>query len=225
MKKETPFPFNLDFFEMFVHELKSPLSVLQYQINALEKNESTDQIQKTLSQVIQFIDDSLHLKEVESHHKFKFEWSSWNRLLNNSLDRLSSRMKFFNVQIEEDPLEEDLLVYVDSRWMGLCLSQLILNSLEHSPHQGKVFLNTQIQNNHLLFSVTDEGKGLPEEIKPEEIFKKFKKFRPSGTGLGLFIAQSIVQAHGGNIQVESKKNQGCRFFFSLPHVKAIKKAS
>ncbi|WP_225913781.1 sensor histidine kinase [Leptolyngbya ohadii] len=74
---------------------------------------------------------------------------------------------------------------------------------------------------HLLFSVTDEGRGIPSE-KLESIFGRFQQVDSSdsrqkgGTGLGLAICRSIVQQHGGDIWAESEIGQGSTFYFTLP---------
>ena len=219
--KKSQFPFDLDFFEIFVHDLKSPLSVLKYQIDTIQDKKLKETLKVHLSQVLQFIDDGLHIKELDEHNQFKFEKYSWNKILKESLEKLSSKISISNVQVHWTPLKPDIYVSVDPKWFRRALSQLILNSIEHSPKEGTIFLKT---SKDFLFSITDQGKGLPKDIQPKKIFKKFQSFRTQGTGLGLFIAQRIVQAHGGHIQVESSP-KGCKFFFSLPQKEDIQKAS
>jgi PAS domain S-box-containing protein len=101
------------------------------------------------------------------------------------------------------------------------LTNLLSNAIKFSPAHSVIKLAAQAQSEGVLFSVTDQGRGIPSD-KLEIIFGRFQQVDVSdsrqkgGTGLGLAICQSIVQQHGGNIWAESTPGQGSTFYFTLP---------
>jgi two-component system NtrC family sensor kinase len=84
-------------------------------------------------------------------------------------------------------------------------------------YQPTVFLSTKRRDNYVLISVKDNGNGIPEQIR-EKIFQPFFTTKPTGqgTGLGLSLSYDIVKAHGGELKVETKENQGSEFVIHLP---------
>jgi two-component system, NtrC family, sensor histidine kinase PilS len=81
--------------------------------------------------------------------------------------------------------------------------------------QGRLSLNIDRRNGEVLITSTDSGPGIPPEER-RLIFQPFVSKKPGGTSLGLSIAQRIVIAHGGRIDLESAPDQGSRFIISLP---------
>jgi signal transduction histidine kinase len=108
----------------------------------------------------------------------------------------------------------------DAERLRQVLSNLIDNAVKYSPAGGEVRVKTRAQNGRVEIAVSDRGPGIPPE-QQRLIFEKFgraklgDKTKP-GTGLGLFIARSIAEAHGGAIRVESTPNRGATFTLTLP---------
>lgn len=141
--------------------------------------------------------------------------------------RTIAERKGINIEVDLD----DRLppVNIDGERVGQVLDNLLGNALKFTPEGGRVavsaFLRDGNMPNHfndkgkslMEVSVSDTGCGIPKE-GIVEIFDKFKKLDGSdqGTGLGLYIARSIVNAHGGDIWVESEQGKGSSFFFTLP---------
>jgi len=97
-------------------------------------------------------------------------------------------------------------------------SNLVGNALKFTPQGGCVTLTAEPQGAMVRFAVLDTGPGIAPEHLPR-IFDRFWKNETSGTrgtGLGLFIAKGIVEAHQGRIWVESSIGQGAAFYFTLP---------
>lgn len=110
---------------------------------------------------------------------------------------------------------------VDAAKLQQVLLNLIANAVEHSAPGQRVWLSSRWENQHLVFAVRDEGPG----IAPEEQARLFTAFgrvstrktaQERSTGLGLAIARRVVEAHGGQIGVESAPGHGATFFFSVP---------
>ncbi len=116
--------------------------------------------------------------------------------------------------------EKDIpLALVDRGYIERVLANLIANALKFSPEEAPVVVAARKEGAVALISVEDKGVGIP----PDELQYIFERYRmgtfsrqAGGSGLGLFIAKSIVKAHGGNIWVESTVGKGSTFFFTLP---------
>jgi signal transduction histidine kinase len=97
-------------------------------------------------------------------------------------------------------------------------SNLVGNAVKFTPEHGTITVRAVEEEGGVHFSVTDTGPGIPESELPH-LFERYwqaKKTSGTGAGLGLYIAQGIIGAHGGRIWVESKVGQGTTFHFTLP---------
>ena len=103
------------------------------------------------------------------------------------------------------------------------MANFITNAIKFSPPETEVMVATDIHEEHIRFSVRDQGPGISEDDQ-KLLFREFQTLsaRPTGgeksTGLGLAIAQKLVHLHGGRIGVASELGKGSTFFFMLPMV-------
>jgi signal transduction histidine kinase len=110
---------------------------------------------------------------------------------------------------------------MDSRLVGRVLNNLINNALRHTPPGGEVEVRLSREGDSARVEVIDTGEGIPADDLPY-IFDRFYRSEKSrsrstgGAGLGLAIARGVVEAHGGIIEVESRRGQGAKFTFTLP---------
>ena len=112
-------------------------------------------------------------------------------------------------------------LFLDAERMTRVLGNLVSNALRHTPADGHITLKAQAREGAVQIRVEDTGEGIPAEALPN-IFKRLYRVdaartqREGETGLGLAIAQKIVEAHGGTIGVESALGQGTTFTITLP---------
>ncbi len=109
-------------------------------------------------------------------------------------------------------------VAADAERVGLVLSNLIANAIRHTGAGGEVVLEASRSGDRVRFEVRDTGEGIPREYL-ERIFERFFRVPgrgAGGVGLGLYLVREIVQAHGGEVGVESEPAKGSRFWFTLP---------
>ena len=94
---------------------------------------------------------------------------------------------------------------------------LMLNGVEAMKDSGgELTIKAELgQDGHLLISVSDTGVGLPVET-PDEIFSAFFTTKPQGSGMGLAISRSIIEAHGGRLWASANDGRGATFYFTLP---------
>lgn len=114
-------------------------------------------------------------------------------------------------------------VYADHDMILRVLTNLLDNAIKFAPRQGHITLSVAQVGNEMLFTVSDDGPGVPSEHH-QRIFERFARLEhiegTKGVGLGLAFCKLAVEAHGGRIWVESKVGQGSHFKFTLPLAEA-----
>ena len=120
-------------------------------------------------------------------------------------------------------IDEELLIDADRAEIKRVITNLCGNALNYTNKGGAIEIYVKAQSGDLIFSVSDNGNGIPKEDIPH-LFMRFSqgtsKKRSTGTGLGLYLSRQIIEAHGGKIWVESKVNKGSEFSFLLTNVVA-----
>jgi K+-sensing histidine kinase KdpD len=116
------------------------------------------------------------------------------------------------------------IVDADPRWIKQVFRNIIDNSIKYSLDGGLVVIRGETRTSDVVVSISDQGVGIsPEDLIP--LFERYFRVKSpvsmhvSGTGLGLPVARSIVESHGGRIWAESKLGQGTTIYFSLPLLK------
>jgi signal transduction histidine kinase len=109
-------------------------------------------------------------------------------------------------------------VAADPERLALVLSNLVSNAMRHTPTGGSITLAAAPAGQAVRFEVTDTGEGIPREYL-DRIFDRYFRVpgrRAGGVGLGLYLVRELVQAHGGEVGVESTPGAGSRFWFTVP---------
>jgi signal transduction histidine kinase len=214
------------------HDLRSPLTSIQgYVETLLMKHRGLDRAQ--IDEYLQIIlSDAVRLNELV--HQL-FELSKYEaRQMEPKLERFSLTELMQDVSVKYRPqaekqrialearLPEKLLpVRADIHMIERVLSNLIENALDHTPERGRVTLELEERDRRVQARVIDSGKGIAKEDIPL-IFERFysdRKVRSRserGRGLGLAIAQKILELHSSRIRVDSQPGRGSVFYFELP---------
>ena len=115
-------------------------------------------------------------------------------------------------------------IWADTTRVSHVFANLLSNALKHTPPGGKVTVSARAEENGVVISITDTGKGIPSEYLPR-IFEQFFRVPDQGTqtgaGLGLAIVKEIVEAHGGTVSADSIEGKGSTFSFTLRRVDPI----
>jgi signal transduction histidine kinase len=101
------------------------------------------------------------------------------------------------------------------------LDNLVNNAIKYAPRGGDIVVGGEMDDRYITVYVRDSGVGIAED-ELEHVFERFYRVndamskKTKGTGLGLYLAKAIVEAHGGTIRVKSKPGLGSTFYFTLP---------
>ena len=112
-------------------------------------------------------------------------------------------------------------VKVEPQLMENVFTNLIENAIKYSPNGGQISISGKKEDHQVKVKVADQGIGISKEDMGH-LFEKFQRVKESqsqriqGTGLGLYICKSIIEAHGGKLEVSSEVGKGSKFSFTLP---------
>lgn len=210
------------------HELRTPLTSVQMGVHLLlegalgELTDSQTEVLQACRQDCERLDnlmrDLLDLSRIEAgDNQPQLEPVSVRDLLTGAVRELRLQVEAKGLRLSVDAPVDLPWVAVDRLQIERVVSNLVINALRHTK-QGEIKISAEVRENFLAVSVADTGSGIPTEYLPH-IFDKFVQVPDAptgGAGLGLTISKSIVEAHGGQISVQSQVGQGTTFTFTLP---------
>ena len=138
-----------------------------------------------------------------------------NELIEKTINLLKDEIKNAGIIIESNLDRGIPHFYFDKGQLKQVLINLLVNSVEATPPDGKIMIYTEGLNSTVRMHLKDTGVGIKAEDL-SNIFKPFFTTKTRGSGLGLAIAERIIKNHDGKISVESKEDRGTTFTLSLP---------
>lgn len=136
--------------------------------------------------------------------------------LNALLERVAGELRGtlgVSLQTELSPLPP---VMMDPEQIHSVASNLLINAAQASNQGSPVCLSSRVQNGAVEFAVRDEGCGMSREFLRDRLFRPFETTKKEGMGIGLYQSKLIVEAHAGQIEVDSQEGQGTTFRVQLP---------
>ncbi len=170
------------------------------------------------------LEELLTISRIESGKaRMDQQATSSHQLVFESVDPFHRAAQDRGITLTTD-LGEDLPeVIADSKLIGQVFANLLSNALKYTDPGGTVCISAHAADDAVIFSVSDTGKGIPNQYLQkilEQFFRVPGQEANSGAGLGLSIVQEIVAAHGGTVNVESAEGAGSTFRFSLKRADA-----
>lgn len=221
-----------NFISMVSHELRTPLNSIMGFSDIL-RSESAGPLTATQREFLDYVYHSAqHLRSLVSdilvlssmdagHFPLTHDQLLPGALARQVVNELSATAAQMEIDLSCHVASDLPTVYGDAvRIQQVCIN-LVDNALKFTPPGGSVHLAVRRDGEGILFSVSDTGPGIPPEDQPR-VFERFFQSVSSptaatkGSGLGLTIAQQLVELHGGRLWLESRMGQGATFFFSLP---------
>ncbi len=212
------------------HELRTPITALKTFVELMQgpaandleaQTEFLNESQAQLDRLSWITANLLDLSRLDAHLvQLEIEPHAADEILAAAASPFRARAQDRSIDLRVESADADLIVDCDSSRMGMALSNLIENAIKYTQDGGTVQVGASATPAGIELWVKDNGAGIAQEDLPH-IFERFYRGHhtevyPDGSGLGLAIVQSVVHAHGGRIEVESRPTQGSRFTIWLP---------
>lgn len=219
-----------EFVAMVSHDLRAPLSSIlmsaemwadgYYGGVTEQQRESAVQTCANAQRLINLVNTLLDLEKIETGQlRLDRTEVSANTVLLQSAQSVEALAAQRHLTVKINACDEMLLL--DSERIVQVLVNLLSNGIKFSPDGASIALTAVAQEDDVVFSVADQGRGIPN-VDCEKIFERFYQVSDEdrknerGIGLGLAICKKIVEEHGGRIGVESEEGRGSRFWFTIP---------
>lgn len=219
--------------ETLIHDLRSPMGAV---ISALELisdhlpeamkeaylNQSLSVAKRSSQRVISLIDSMIDVAKIESiGFKLDIQPVDIHPLIVNMIAELELVASEFDISLENSVPHDLDPIPADQDLIERVMSNLIDNAIKFSPSGSKINVSAEVTPGRIVaVAIQDEGPGIPAEFR-EKVFERFVQIpdiqgRRRGSGLGLNFCRLAVESHGGTIWVESRKEGGSTFIFTLP---------
>jgi len=224
-----------DFVSMVAHEIRSPMNSVMAQIKVIQDGLAGDVTQKQseilgrasekINGLVSLSSELLNMASREAGLiTLERKSCDMTEVIKDQIDFHQPKAQAKKIQIELGLLPDLPPVLANKQNMEEVLSNLIANAINYTPEGGRITVSARPEKHHLCISVSDTGIGIGEEDL-NRIFDRFYRVKNEktryiiGTGLGLPIVKSIVEAHDGMIQVESKTDHGSTFVVYIHFMK------
>lgn len=221
-----------EFLSNLSHELKTPLISIKGYSELLDEGvlgslndkqkKAIDAIVRNSTRLKRLIDSLLFLNIVNAGKaKYKFDPVSLKELVDQALYSLDSPIKQSRINVECNVSLYEPMIRADQDYVLQVLLHIFENSIKFTAAGGSLFIDVKSESDHLHMQVRDTGIGI-SQAQLGEIFKKFYQIdgsmtrRYGGTGLGLYICKTIIDAHGGTIWIESEEQVGTTVHITFP---------
>jgi len=222
-----------EFVSLAAHQLRTPLSAIKWALKMLIDGdlgqllpEQIEIIKKTYQsneRMVDLINDLLDVTRIEEgKYLFKLILTEIEPILQFAVNSYQEEAEKRKVILEfNKPQKMMPKVLVDVEKIRIAIQNLIDNAIKYTPQKGRVTVSLNYGKKEIGVAIKDTGVGIPEDQKARIFSKFFRgsnviKVETDGSGLGLFIAKNIIEAHGGKIRFESEEGKGTTFYFSLP---------
>jgi len=217
-----------EFINDISHDFRTPMSVLNTKLYLLRRaimdtslHHHLDIMELQVSRLETLIDGLLRLAELDARDKIYASgihvWTFIGQIRQDIMDKFPDKSHHVSIDIDATVSH----VEADEELLGLALQHILKNAFEYTPDNGHIEINAYLEGDQLHIDTHDNGIGIPES-EHHRIFERLYRIEPSrnnqtgGAGLGLAIAQRIVELHKGTIIVKSTVGEGTCFCLRIP---------
>jgi signal transduction histidine kinase len=220
-----------NFLQLVTHDLKTPVAKIQGLTEQLKRSlgsrlepkdlETMNHLFSANDELNHFISSLLELTQIDSQGiRVNLQSRDLNQLLEQVVlkHRFSAQAKQIEVRLDFEPL---FPIRLDATLISKVLSNLIDNAIKYSPERTAITLTTRESGDRVEVTIEDQGIGIPED-EIGNLFSRFYRINNDatksvkGTGLGLYLSRYFIEAHRGELSVESRPGKGTRFLIRLP---------
>ena len=201
------------------HEIKNPLASIKGAADILTDDETSaaerTEFKEILQGEIRRIDATVgEFLEFARPRELRLERMNWSNEVKQAARQMENQAQSEGVSLKID-ISDDMWISGDCEQLRQMALNLILNALEATPKGGRITVRLARARGSALLEIEDTGAGIDNDAQAH-IFEPFYTTRPSGTGLGLAVVKTIVDAHGGVVNVRSGRGEVTSFGVALP---------
>lgn len=225
-----------EFFSTISHELKTPLNIILGGLQLLISFQGecldcicgtkfmkyTHMMKQNCFRLLRLINNIIDITKIDSGYmKIKFENHNIVKVIEDITQSVSQYINYNGIEVIFDTDVEEKFMACDTEKLERIMLNLLSNAVKFTNSGGKIEVYLTDKGNTIEISVKDTGIGIPEEMRLE-IFERFRQVDSSlrrkkeGSGIGLSLVKSMVELHGGEIQVKSEVEKGSEFILFLP---------
>jgi two-component system sensor histidine kinase VicK len=221
-----------DFMANVTHEFRTPLAALEasaellldnlHSLSHAEIEELLVSLNLGIINLQTLIDNLIEAASIEAgRFKVHLQDVPFEAILNEAQEVIQPLAQKYGLQLVSEPVTEPVHVQADHRRTVQVLVNLLSNAIKHSPEHGVIQINHSIENGTLRVEVTDEGGGVPLDMR-KDLFLRFAHLETTnerarqGAGLGLSVVKAIVEAQHGEVGITDFPDGGNSFWFTLP---------
>ncbi len=222
-----------EFVSVAAHQLRTPLSGIKWTLQTILEEEDSAEIPEEImsfirkayeanDRMVNLVNDLLNVTRIEEgRYIYEPEETDLMEIVDPVIEAYKDHIRKKQIEFEvQKPAEKLPKVKVDREKITMVVQNFLDNAMKYTK-EGKIIFKVESINGKVKVSTTDTGVGIPDD-QQKRMFNKFfraanvQRMDTEGSGLGLFIAKNVVEAHGGKVGFTSKIGEGSTFYFTLP---------
>jgi signal transduction histidine kinase len=218
------------FLAVLTHDMRTPLTSIQGYASILSVQPLSQEQQTSMAKVIlhngetllDIVNNMLEIEQMKSATALVLERSIFDltHLVEMAKEATQTQAMEKSIQLACQTADVPIMVYADKKKIERVLLNLTSNAIKYTPREGHVWLRAAANGLYAIIEITDDGYGIPED-ELAYIFDTYRRVKEHehlavGTGLGLTIVKSLVEAHEGHISVQSQLDVGSTFTVKIP---------
>ena len=214
----------IDYFTLWLHQIKTPISAISLLMQRDNKSKFTHQMEQELLQIENYTHMALnYLKIEQSGSDLDFVQVSLDRVIKETVKKFSILFIYNRIQLDYQETNKSILS--DEKWLRVLVEQILSNSLKYTPEGGKIKIYMSPTKEDQLI-IEDTGIGIRSEDLPRIFERGYSGFNgrihEKSTGLGLFLSQEITKRLGHEMSIESTVGKGTKVMINLARTSLIK---
>ena len=214
------------------HDMRSHLNVIISALQFIEHNDWNigdekrymNIIKRNSYKILKLINNLIDTSRLENNY-YKLEKRNMDivSMIEGTVECIERYSLEKNIQLIFDTNKEECIVSADPEAIDRIVMNLLSNAIKFSPMDSEIFVYLNIDSENINISVKDKGKGISKE-EQDKIFNRFYQCSNRsakeyiGSGIGLDLTNYLVKAHGGNISINSRENEGAEFIVTIPRI-------
>lgn len=214
------------------HDMRSHLNVIISALQFIEHNDWNIRdekrymniIKRNSYKILKLINNLIDTSKLENNY-YKLEKRNMDivSMIEGTVECIERYSLEKNIQLIFDTNKEECIVSADPEAIDRIVMNLLSNAIKFSPMDSEIFVYLNIDSENINISVKDKGKGISKE-EQDKIFNRFYQCSNRsakeyiGSGIGLDLTNYLVKAHGGNISINSRENEGAEFIVTIPRI-------